>query len=194
MVPFCPARREGTRIMMIFTLVHYHWLHLGGGEGGKYDPFTWKKKEWHIQYIKVFLVNIVWNILCTNHHNIVAVLSLQRVHLTRCHFEISGADPGEGGGTRQNWKKLIFWRKIVIFHTKYPQKFSHLPPLGAIYFTAPPLTWNPGSASEYPRCNPILFDLPYICDMIHSKTCYGQETFIPHMLMIGIFFLHKSCW
>ena len=42
MVSFCPARREGARIMMIFTLVHYHWLHLGGGEGegGRYDPFT----------------------------------------------------------------------------------------------------------------------------------------------------------
>ena len=43
-------------------------------------------------------MNIVWNILCTNHHNIVAVLSLQRERLARRHFEISGADPGGGGG------------------------------------------------------------------------------------------------
>jgi hypothetical protein len=64
-------------------------------------------------------------------------------------------------------KNMIFWRKIVIFHTKYPnnfraslhnwkkydflaqnrdfsheipQKFSRLPPLCAIFLSAPPLT------------------------------------------------------
>jgi hypothetical protein len=30
-------------------------------------------------------------------------------------------------------KKMIFWRKIVIFYTKYPQQFSRLHPLGAIF-------------------------------------------------------------
>ena len=41
---------------------------------------------------------------------------------------------------------MIFWRKIVIFHTKYPNNF---PPLGAIFLSAPPpLTWNPGSAPD----------------------------------------------
>ena len=44
------------------------------------------------------------------------------------------------------WKNMIFLRKIVIFHTKYPQQFSRLAPLGAIIFIAHPLTWNPGSA------------------------------------------------
>ena len=29
-----------------------------------------------------------------------------------------------------------------------PQQFSRLPPLGAIFLSAPPLTWNPGSAPE----------------------------------------------
>ena len=32
-------------------------------------------------------------------------------------------------------KNMIFWRKIVIFHTKYPQK----------NVSAPLLAWNPGS-------------------------------------------------
>jgi hypothetical protein len=72
-------------------------------------------------------------------------------------------------------KIRFFWRKIVIFHTIYPknfrafppqlekiqffgvkswfftrntQNFSHLPPLGAFFLSAPPLTWNPGSAPE----------------------------------------------
>ena len=36
-------------------------------------------------------------------------------------------------------KNMIFWRKIVIFHTKY---------LGAIFLSAPLLTWNPGSAPD----------------------------------------------
>jgi hypothetical protein len=29
-----------------------------------------------------------------------------------------------------------------------PQKFSRLPPLGAIFLSPPPLTWNPGSAPD----------------------------------------------
>ena len=54
-----------------------------------------------------------------------------------------GADPG-GGRTRRApplklEKNKIFWRKIVIFHTKYPNIFA-LPPLGAIFLSAPPLT------------------------------------------------------
>ena len=44
---------------------------------------------------------------------------------------------------------MIFWRQIVIFHTKYRKLFSRLPPLGAIFLSAPPpLTCNPGSAPE----------------------------------------------
>ena len=48
--------------------------------------------------------------------------------------------------TLQLEKIWFFWRKIEIFHTKYPKIFSHLPSLGAIFLSAPPLTWNPGSA------------------------------------------------
>jgi hypothetical protein len=33
---------------------------------------------------------------------------------------------------------MIFWREIVIFHTKHPKKISRLPPLGAIFLCAPP--------------------------------------------------------
>ena len=32
---------------------------------------------------------------------------------------------------------MIFLRKILIFHTKYPKKFSRLRPLGAIFLSAP---------------------------------------------------------
>ena len=35
-------------------------------------------------------------------------------------------------------KNMIFLRKIVIFHTKDPQKISRLPPLGAIFLSVPP--------------------------------------------------------
>ena len=42
-------------------------------------------------------------------------------------------------------KHMIFWCKIVIFHTKYPNNF---PPPSARrnFFKSTPLTWNPGSA------------------------------------------------
>jgi hypothetical protein len=45
---------------------------------------------------------------------------------------------------------------FVLVHIEYkveldheiPQIFSRLPPLGAIFLSAPPLTWNPGSAPD----------------------------------------------
>jgi hypothetical protein len=74
-------------------------------------------------------------------------------------------------------KNMIFWRKIVIFHTKYPNNFRsslrnwkkiwifgvkswfftrNTPKLFAppsarrnFFKCAPPLTWNPGSAPGY---------------------------------------------
>jgi hypothetical protein len=85
----------------------------------------------------------------------------------------SGADPGGGVCTRRAppppkiEKNMIFYGKIVIFHTKYPkyfraslrngkkyyflglnrdfsheipQKFSRLSPLGGIFLSAPLLT------------------------------------------------------
>jgi hypothetical protein len=50
---------------------------------------------------------------------------------------ITGADSGRGAPGARPLKleeNIIFWRKIVIFHTKY------LPPLAAIFLSAPPLT------------------------------------------------------
>ena len=63
-----------------------------------------------------------------------------------CRYS-TGADPGREGRTRgaarappKIGKNMIFWHKIVIFHTKYPKQISRLPPLGAIFLSAPPLT------------------------------------------------------
>ena len=43
-------------------------------------------------------------------------------------------------------KNMIFWRKIVIFHTKYPNNFrASLRPAQFFFKCAPLLTWNPGS-------------------------------------------------
>jgi hypothetical protein len=43
-------------------------------------------------------------------------------------MEYAGADPGGGGAHPARalpkiGKNMIFWRKIVIFHTKYPKNF-----------------------------------------------------------------------
>ena len=43
-------------------------------------------------------------------------------------------------------KNTIFLRKIVIFHTKYPKNFSASLRSAHFILSAPPLTWNPGSA------------------------------------------------
>ena len=48
--------------------------------------------------------------------------------------------PNNFRASLRNWKKYdFFWRKIVIFHTKYQKKISRLPPLGAIFDVRPPL-------------------------------------------------------
>jgi hypothetical protein len=40
-------------------------------------------------------------------------------------------------------ENMIFWRKIVIFHTKYPNFHASL---CSVQFLSAPPTWNPGSA------------------------------------------------
>ena len=65
-------------------------------------------------------------------------------YVTKNQFQINkclftGADPGGADPTRPKiGKNMIFWRKIVIFHTKYPKKMLRLPPLGAIFLSVPP--------------------------------------------------------
>jgi hypothetical protein len=52
---------------------------------------------------------------------------------------LSGAVPGRAPHPPPKiGKNMIFWRKMVTFHTKYPKTFSRLPPLGAIFLSAPP--------------------------------------------------------
>ena len=57
----------------------------------------------------------------------------------------------QGGRTRRApplklGKNMIFWRKIVIFHTKYPKIFRVSLRSAQFFLSAPPLAWNPGSA------------------------------------------------
>ena len=47
-------------------------------------------------------------------------------------------------------KNMIFWRKIVIFHTKYPQNVrASLRSAQFFKVRPPPLTWNSGFAPAY---------------------------------------------
>jgi hypothetical protein len=54
-------------------------------------------------------------------------------------IKLRGGSRGGAPGTRppKIGKNMIFWRKIVIFHTKKKQNFSRLPPLGTIFLSAP---------------------------------------------------------
>jgi hypothetical protein len=57
---------------------------------------------------------------------------------------------------------MIFWRKIVIFHTKYPKNFRASLRSAQFFLSVPPLTWNPTSAPG----NPNWFWLSLICPLI----------------------------
>ena len=62
---------------------------------------------------------------------------------------MSGVDPEGAHPSRAPLKlekKMIFWRKIVIFHTKYPKNFRASLRSARFHLSAPPLTWNPGSS------------------------------------------------
>ena len=57
----------------------------------------------------------------------------------------SGADPGEGGAPGappppKIGKNMIFWRKIVIFHTKYPNNFRAYLRSAQFFYVRAPLT------------------------------------------------------
>ena len=62
-----------------------------------------------------------------------------------CRADPVGGAPG-GRPPPKIGKNMIFWRKIVIFRTKYPKNF-HASLRSAQFFLSvpPPLTWNPGS-------------------------------------------------
>jgi hypothetical protein len=45
-------------------------------------------------------------------------------------------------------KNIIFWRKIVIFHTKYPKNVRASLCSAQFFFKSASLTWNPGSAPD----------------------------------------------
>ena len=78
--------------------------------------------------------------------------------------DIAGADPG--GCTRcapipplkleKIW--LFFFCENRDFSHEIPQKFSHLPPLGAIFFKCAPLTWNHESGPVLYICNAELLE------------------------------------
>ena len=55
---------------------------------------------------------------------------------------------------------------------KIPQKFSHLPPFGAIFLSAPPLTWNPESA---PEGNSLKWKRQTITENLTSRVHYGNQ-------------------
>ena len=81
-----------------------------------------------------------------------------KVMLNSLSCSFTGADPGGSHPARpppqKNWKKYDFFGVKLWFFTRNTPIFSCLPPLGAIFLSAPPLTWNPGSA---PDLHPYLF-------------------------------------
>ena len=66
----------------------------------------------------------------------------QRPSNTNQNLIIRGGSKGRGGGAHPKiGKNMIFWRKIVIFHTKYPNNFRASLRSAQFFLSAPsPLT------------------------------------------------------
>jgi hypothetical protein len=94
---------------------------------------------------------------------------------------------------------IFFWRKIVIFHTKYPKKFRASLRSAQFFKCAPPLTLNPGSApgSLQNHIRTRTVDKPYVChngpswswsygtcNWIYNYLC--KQCLSPLMLWVGI--------
>ena len=58
---------------------------------------------------------------CFNCHTLVYLVYDSYQKLATIPLLIPGADSGGGGAPPKIRKNMIFWRKIVIFHTKYPK-------------------------------------------------------------------------
>jgi hypothetical protein len=77
--------------------------------------------------------------------------SFRRAMLKSFWIDVPGVDPGGRAHPVRSplppkiVKNMIFLRKIVIFHTKYPIIFGP-PSARRNYFKCTPPTWNPGSA------------------------------------------------
>jgi hypothetical protein len=61
-------------------------------------------------------------------------------------------------------KKYVFWRKIVIFHTKYPKNVRAYLLSAQFFQVPPPISWNSGSAPGI-RGIPIFVELVDIVTM-----------------------------
>ena len=71
--------------------------------------------------------------------------SFRRSMLISFWIDVPGANPEEGGEGAPGaspypkiGKNVIFWRKIVIFHTKYPNNFRTFLRPAQFFLTAPP--------------------------------------------------------
>ena len=120
-------------------------------------------KWWHAVWVGQAGYNqckeLAWCSICSDMTKIRVVLSLYSLVLTLIVYTRGRIR----GDTRQLEKNRIFWHKIVIFFTRntpkffappsaigknmifcrkfsheIPQNFSRLPPLGAIFLSAPP--------------------------------------------------------
>ena len=81
----------------------------------------------------------------------------------------TGADPG--GRTPKIGKNMIFWRKIVIFHTTYHKNFRASLCSAQFFSSAPPLTRNPGSAPGLP-----MRSVPIISNVVSSNPTQARCT------------------
>ena len=95
-------------------------------------------------------------------------------------------------------KNKIFWRKIVIFHTKYPKIFRASLGSAQFFLSAPPLTCNPGSAPAIvlrdlnPRPQAVLFNrrIPSVFHKTLSKYTPNNSFIMRFLYMSRAKYVH----
>ena len=107
-------------------------------------PFFFLFQGFHIEFDRLARLSVLSVLWLFNVHIIPTIFYIYYIYII--YYMIYSKHLYTGLPLKLE-KNMIFWRKIVIFHTKYREIFrASLRSAQFFYVRLPPLTWNPGSA------------------------------------------------
>ena len=106
----------------------------------------------------------------------ILIFTVITIHLSHHQGRIQrGAHPARAPPPLKLEKMWFFWRKIVIFHTKYPTNVRASLRSAQFFKCAPPLTWNPGSAHDHgykPTLKSLVIFMLTVTSLLLCRRCF----------------------